>query len=89
MSVKKEPILPAPRINILIFLFIKVSHILPSVWLSLSEGRVPVGMRYIFLLKRYIHYFSYHLPLRILLLPEGGEAMQKAYEASVYYLIIY
>jgi hypothetical protein len=46
-------------------------------------------MRYIFLLKRYIHYFSYHLPLRVLLLPEGGEAMQKAYEASVYYLIIY
>ena len=41
--------MPAPRINILIFLFIKVSHILPSVWLSLSEGRVPVG---IFFLKK-------------------------------------
>jgi hypothetical protein len=45
--------------------------------------------RDIFFKKRYIHYFSYHLPLRVLLLPEGGEAMQKAYEASVYYLIIY
>ena len=34
----------------------------------------------LFLLKRYIHYFSYHLPLRGLLLPEGGEAMQDACE---------
>jgi len=53
------------------------------------RGKGTGRVRYIFLLKRYIHYFSYHLPLRVLLLPEGGEAMQKAYEASVYYLIIY
>ncbi|EDM20900.1 hypothetical protein BACCAC_01604 [Bacteroides caccae ATCC 43185] len=42
-----------------------------------------------FSFKKVYSLFSYHLPLRVLLLPEGGEAMQKAYEASVYYLIIY
>ena len=29
----------------------------------------------LFLLKRYTHYFSYHLPLRVLFLPEEGLSM--------------
>ena len=48
-----------------------------------KEGWLKAGVVGAPISNYYLAVFSYHLPLRVLLLPEGGEAMQHTYETAI------